>query len=164
MQNEVFSKIQSDQSYPTEKTPLLKCAECDKGFDTPYHLKRHDDAVHKKIRKYECKTCRKTFPYKWNLNAHLDRKVKPCKPSYGYGEEIPTFKPTLEEFKTFKTYVEIVGEKVKNIGIAKIIMPPEHQPTIHDWKEEDLYRDFHRMKIDEPKKQIYKSVFGANGM
>ena len=56
--------------------PLTKpCPDCDKAFPTKGELRRHHDAVHKKIR-HTCQHCPASYSQKFALMNHC-KKVHP---------------------------------------------------------------------------------------
>uniref|UniRef100_A0A1Q3F320 C2h2-type zn-finger protein n=1 Tax=Culex tarsalis TaxID=7177 RepID=A0A1Q3F320_CULTA len=59
------------------------CKECDRKFATATILKNHVDVVHRKIRKYQCEYCQKTFAYqhkyKEHIHVHMGFKGRECR-------------------------------------------------------------------------------------
>ncbi len=53
------------------KDRSTSCLLCNKQFSTKYHIKRHVDTVHRKLRPFSCTICRKSFGEKRTLNNHL---------------------------------------------------------------------------------------------
>ena len=56
------------------------CKSCPKIFKTKIRLKRHDDAVHKKLKPFGCLYCNKTFSTKESANQHskaVHEEIKP---------------------------------------------------------------------------------------
>ncbi|XP_053695733.1 zinc finger protein 883-like [Sabethes cyaneus] len=60
-----------------------KCQECDRMFATATILRRHIDVVHRKVRKFQCEFCQKTFAYqhkyKEHVNMHKGIKSRQCR-------------------------------------------------------------------------------------
>jgi hypothetical protein len=47
-----------------------QCSQCGKVLCDLYGLKRHEAAVHFKLRPFPCQRCTKTFATRGDLNAH----------------------------------------------------------------------------------------------
>jgi hypothetical protein len=76
------------------------------------------------------------------------------------GEGCPTFRPTLEEFRDFATYIKSIEPHCAHLGCAKII-PPHHEGW---WKAPDQARRFAAEQdiiIDTPGIQM---VSGSRGV
>nr|CAB3267931.1 ZF(C2H2)-13 zinc finger protein [Phallusia mammillata] len=58
------------------------CPTCNKQFSTTGHMRRHQHAVHEKLKPYRCYICEGTFNQLWTLNQHLvlhsDKKPYKC--------------------------------------------------------------------------------------
>lgn len=49
----------------------IMCDICERSFGREYDLKKHVEAVHLRLRPYECKTCGKRFGHKGTFNKHV---------------------------------------------------------------------------------------------
>lgn len=57
-----------------ESTLIMYCcmhAVCGKCYSTKFNLKRHIETIHLRIKKYQCKDCKKLFSSKQNLTEHM---------------------------------------------------------------------------------------------
>uniref|UniRef100_A0A3B5RC94 PR domain containing 9 n=1 Tax=Xiphophorus maculatus TaxID=8083 RepID=A0A3B5RC94_XIPMA len=75
---------QTERSNPTEvaqvdvyvETQQLDCSVCGKSFTNEAHLKKHEAAVHEKLRPYVCSVCLKCFGQYNDLARHLQSHQK----------------------------------------------------------------------------------------
>ncbi|KAI8142351.1 JmjC domain, hydroxylase-domain-containing protein [Fennellomyces sp. T-0311] len=72
------------------------------------------------------------------------------------GGAIPVFRPTMDEFKDFKTFMEAIDPYGRHSGIVKVIPPKE-------WKDKlpDTSRCLERVRVRNP---IIQHIMGSRGM
>lgn len=75
---------------------------------------------------------------------------------YYDGGKIPVFKPTMEQFRSFKSYVEKIDKYGMKAGIVKVIPPPEWRQSLP--KLDELVKT---IKIKNP---IMQEFMGAHGV
>lgn len=66
-------------------------------------------------------------------------------------ESIPSFKPTLDEFESFDSYIDKIYPLIANYGACKIVKPD-------DWKHGDIDYKSISFKIKKPQKQKFLKV------
>ncbi|KAK0912287.1 hypothetical protein LTR91_015759 [Friedmanniomyces endolithicus] len=83
-----------------------------------------------------------------------DEEIEPD--HYSDGGKIPVFKPTMDQFRDFKRFIEKVNKYGMKSGIAKVIPPPE-------WRESlpQLDEYVKRIKIKNPITQEFNGTFGT---
>ncbi|PNS14522.1 hypothetical protein CAC42_3808 [Sphaceloma murrayae] len=75
---------------------------------------------------------------------------------YYDGGKIPVFKPTMEQFRSFKKYVEKIDKYGMKAGIVKVVAPPEWRESVN--KLDELVKT---IKIKNP---IMQEFMGAHGI
>uniref|UniRef100_A0A096LR83 Histone-lysine N-methyltransferase PRDM9-like n=1 Tax=Poecilia formosa TaxID=48698 RepID=A0A096LR83_POEFO len=81
---EAAASEETERSNPTEvaqvdvyvETQQLDCSVCGKSFTNEAHLKKHEAAVHEKLRPYVCSVCLKCFGQYNDLARHLQSHHK----------------------------------------------------------------------------------------
>lgn len=54
----------------------LRCNACGKVFSTKYNLRKHVEALHLKLKPYDCPLCRRQFAYQHSRAQHLQAHVQ----------------------------------------------------------------------------------------
>jgi uncharacterized Zn-finger protein len=98
------AKVSSMKRYPK-----LFCNDCGGSFLFKSQLQSHINAVHQKIRPFECDQCQKTFSRKYNLNLHIQSNCKNLKKKYKCNECEKSF----EKKKYLKRHVDRIHLKIK---------------------------------------------------
>ncbi|KAI9491044.1 JmjC domain, hydroxylase-domain-containing protein [Zychaea mexicana] len=72
------------------------------------------------------------------------------------GGQIPVFRPSMEQFKDFKTFMEAIDPYGRHSGIVKVVPPKE-------WKDKlpDIKRHLERLRVRNP---IIQHIMGSRGM
>ncbi|KAI9023593.1 JmjC domain, hydroxylase-domain-containing protein [Phycomyces nitens] len=86
--------------------------------------------------------------------------LKDIKPTEYYDQDnggaIPVFRPTMEQFKDFKAFMEAIDSYGKLSGIVKVIPPKE-------WKDNlpDISEGLERVRVENP---IIQHIIGSQGV
>ncbi|KAG8625608.1 hypothetical protein KVT40_006009 [Elsinoe batatas] len=85
-----------------------------------------------------------------------EEQEEEIEPDHYYdGGKIPVFKPTMEQFRSFKKYVEKIDKYGMKAGIVKVIPPPEWRESVS--KLDELVKT---IRIKNP---IMQEFMGAHG-
>ncbi|KAK3072469.1 hypothetical protein LTR53_006755 [Teratosphaeriaceae sp. CCFEE 6253] len=89
-----------------------------------------------------------------DLDDEDDEDIEPD--HYWDGGKIPVFKPTMDQFRDFKRFIEKVNKYGMKSGIAKVIPPPE-------WRDSLPHLDdkVKGIKIKNPITQEFNGTFGT---
>ncbi|WPH04251.1 Hypothetical protein R9X50_00714000 [Acrodontium crateriforme] len=89
-----------------------------------------------------------------DLDDEEDEEIEPD--HYWDGGKIPVFKPTMDQFRSFKKFMEKVDKYGMKSGIVKVIPPKE-------WRDSLPALDEHvkRIKIKNPITQEFNGTFGT---
>ncbi|KAF2156135.1 JmjC-domain-containing protein [Myriangium duriaei CBS 260.36] len=88
--------------------------------------------------------------------VHDEEEEEEIVPDHYYdGGKIPVFKPTMEQFRSFKDYVERIDKYGMKAGIVKVIPPPEWRQSLP--KLDDLVKT---IKIKNPITQEFMGTHG----
>jgi len=52
----------------------LSCLKCGRSFTQKGSLRRHDQDVHQKIKRFQCSFCKVLFSQSWHLRYHIKMK------------------------------------------------------------------------------------------
>ncbi|KAG2217670.1 hypothetical protein INT45_006179 [Circinella minor] len=72
------------------------------------------------------------------------------------GGQIPVFRPTMEQFKDFKSFMEAIDPYGRHSGIVKVIPPREWKDKLPDTK--------HRLERIRVRNPIIQHIMGSRGM
>lgn len=88
---------------------LYQCEECDRKFATATILKNHVEVIHRKLRKFHCDQCPKTFAYPHKLKEHQNvhrgirnRKCRFCGKSFTHSSTLRVHEKVHQNIKPHK--------------------------------------------------------------
>jgi len=71
-------------------------------------------------------------------------------------DDIPVFRPTMEEFSDFKGYIASIERQIPNVALARVIPPKEWKPRAGN------YDDVAHFNIPNPIQQVPASPLAAS--
>ena len=66
----VRTNVEKDEKHQETREGKFGCDQCKNSFATLSSLKRHNDSIHKGIRRYKCDSCQLAYSDKRTLQNH----------------------------------------------------------------------------------------------
>ena len=121
------------------------CIECGSAFSYKQTLRRHEMAVHQKIKSHVCKDCGKAFSEKFALNRHDENVHKMIKKV-----QCTQCKQLFTSNNYMKKHLKAVHNKVKSISNALCVtfLPP-HKIIFKSTSGRFIFplKSFHAMNV-----------------
>lgn len=131
------------------------CKECDRKFATATILKNHVDVIHRKIRKYQCEYCQKTFAYQHKFKEHLHvhmgykgRECRYCSKSFTHSSNLLVHERIHTQTKPYgceicKSRFITTSALKKHQRTHGVAFQQQKQEPIEDGKEEQQKQEEH---------------------
>ncbi|KAK9372763.1 JmjC domain, hydroxylase-domain-containing protein [Lipomyces chichibuensis] len=90
------------------------------------------------------------------LEEEEEDDAEPIEPDHYYNGTVPVFKPTMEQFQSFPKFIKKIDDYGMQVGIVKVIPPPEWTTALPDVAEK-----LRSIRIRQP---IVQHINGSQGV